>query len=356
VRVCVAGGGLTGSLLAWRLAQLPDVRVDLVLGRDSGSDATSASGGAVRAYESLAAQRELAIASMAELLGSPVLQRWAGYQQATSVYIRDAVDDLPAQLAEIQRELHGSAQAMPAAEAFGSTVRAPYWAGPPGVAVVERQAGYVSPSRLRDALIADLAGRPRARLQPGELDEVTTTEAGQVRSQAGGTASTYDVVVLAVGAWTSAFLRAIGVPADGYRTRSIQFTSYDAGCWQPPMFVDDRSGLYGRPLAGRGVLLGVPTIEWDTAPGSAAVTPAVHDRAMQLAATYLPQLRLEQVRARTSAVDCFCHPPVLSLRPVIDSSISLLTFTGGSGACVKTALAASQRAALQIQAGTITGP
>ena len=167
VRVCVAGGGLAGSLLAWRLAQLAHVSVDLVLGRDRGSDATSASGGAVRAYESLAAQRQLAIASMTELLASPVLQRWANYQQATSVYIRDAVADLPAQVAEIQRELPGSAQTMPAAEAFGSTVRGPCWAGPPGVAVVERQAGFVSPGRLRDALIADLAaGRVRACSQP----------------------------------------------------------------------------------------------------------------------------------------------------------------------------------------------
>ena len=236
--MCVAGGGFAGSLLAWRLAQLAHVRVDLVLGPDRGSDATSASGGAVRAYESLAAQRQLAIASMAELLGSPVLQRWANYQQGTSVYIRDAAADLPAQVAEIQRELPGSAQTMPVAKAFGSTVRGPCWAGPPGLAVVERQAGFVSPGRLRDALIADLAGRPSARLLPAELDEVTITAAGPVRIQAGGTAGTYDIVVLAVGAWTSGVLRAIGVPAEGYRTRSIQFTSYNAGPWRPPVFVD----------------------------------------------------------------------------------------------------------------------
>ena len=111
---------------------------------------------------------------------------------------------------------------------------------------------------------------------------MTITAAGPVRGQAGGTASTYDIVVLAVGAWTSGVLRANGVPAGGYRTRSIQFTSYDAGPWRPPVFVDDRSGLYGKPLDAGGVLLGFPTTEWDVAPGRRPVTMAVHDRAMQL--------------------------------------------------------------------------
>ena len=39
MRVCVAGGGLAGTLLAWRLAFLPDVWVDLMtwpFGADSG--------------------------------------------------------------------------------------------------------------------------------------------------------------------------------------------------------------------------------------------------------------------------------------------------------------------------------
>jgi glycine/D-amino acid oxidase-like deaminating enzyme len=349
VRVCVAGGGLAGSMLAWRLAQLADVSVDLWLGRDRGTDATSASGGAVRAYELLAAQHRLAIDSMVELLGSPVLRRWAGYRQSASVYLRDAADDLPAQVAEIDKELPGSAQLMPAADAFGGKARGSAWAGQPGVAVVERQAGYLYPSRLRDALLADLAGRTRASVHPAAVTGVTTTPAGPVSVQGDGTTAEYDVVVLAIGAWTPATLRAMGLPTAPYRTRSIQFTSYDTGSWRPPVFVDERSGLYCKPLASAGVLLGVPTTEWDVAPGRAAVSAAVHDRSRQLATECLPRLRLGRVRTQTSAVDCFCDPPVLSLRSVIDASIPILTFTGGSGACVKTVLAASQRAAGQIQ-------
>ena len=66
-------------------------RVELWTGRTGsrpGRDATAASGGAVRAYDALPAQRELAIASLAELLGSPVLRDWSRYRETGFAYLR----------------------------------------------------------------------------------------------------------------------------------------------------------------------------------------------------------------------------------------------------------------------------
>ncbi len=353
MRVCVAGGGLAGAALAWRLAQLPGITVELLLGQHSARDATSASGGAVRAYETLAAQRQLAIASMVELLASQTLQRWARYRQAAFVYVRDQADGLPAQVAEIEAALPGSARLMPAAEAFGSVAGGPRWAGQDGVAVVERLAGSVSPGRLRDALVADLAGRPRGRVRPGCLTTATVRSDGGVWSavqggEAGQIAGEHDVLVLAAGAWTPGLLRRLGYPAPAYRTRSIQFSCYPAGMWRPAPFTDDRTGLYGRPLPGGGLALGAPVTAWDAAPGSAAAIPAVHARARQLAADCFPRLRLGAPQTTTCAVDCFCDPPVLSLRAVPGAGSSLVTFTGGSGGSAKTVLAASQQAAAQL--------
>ncbi|MEY2440951.1 MAG: lysine N6-hydroxylase, partial [bacterium] len=52
MRVCIAGGGIAGTLLAWRLAARPEVEhVELLLGEDRRGDATEQSGGVVRAYE-----------------------------------------------------------------------------------------------------------------------------------------------------------------------------------------------------------------------------------------------------------------------------------------------------------------
>lgn len=336
MHICVIGGGLAGSLLAWRLAQEPGVEVDLLLGRHGSEDATSASGGAVRAYEPLDAQRELAIASMRELLGSEVLRRWADYREAGFVYLHAAgsEDGLAAAVSEIERELPGSVLV---AEP-GALPNELSWVGllPPRTAVVERRAGYLSPGLLRDAVVRDLAGRRRAAVRAESVDRLDSA------------ARSYDVVVLAVGAWTGELLRANGLSDGEFRTKAIQYTIYDTDGWRPPPFCDDPTGLYAKPTADGGLLLGVPTTEWDVAPGRPPVTPAWHDQASELAARLLPSVRLGRARIRMSAADCYCHPPILALRSVAGANPGLLTFTGGSGGSVKAVLAASRRAAQQI--------
>jgi hypothetical protein len=216
------------------------------------------------------------------------------------------------------------------------------WTGDDTMVVIrERRAGCTSPHRLREAVLADLAARPRA--------EVIGDAYGRLDADA---SRGFDAVVLAVGAWTPGLLRASGLPADGYRTRSIQYTVYDCGPVRPPAFADERTGLYGLPTADGGQLLGVPTTEWDAPPGMTPVTEARdglaghevarHELALRLADGCFPGLKLGSVRRRVAAADCYCDPPVLALREIGDR---VYTFTGGSGGCAKSVLAASRRAA-----------
>lgn len=357
MRVCVAGGGLAGALLAWRLAQQPQVSVDLLTGTAGSRDATGASGGAMRGFELLPRQRHLAIASMAELLASPVLQDWAGYRRTGFVYL-PSDGDLAGAVADIDRLLPGSAALATAAAAFAggpggsgspgsgtSRSGGPAWAGPPDVpAVVEREAGYIAPARLRDAAVADLARRG-GRVTGAPLDALAAGPAGRaVVTAAGGTAD-YDAVVLAAGAWTPGLLRASGLPADGYRTKSICYSVYSWDGWSPPAFADDATGLYSKPTADGGLLLGVATTDWDVPPGRQPDGSRWHQRALDLARGLLPRLRLGPARSVVSAVDCYCDPPVLALRPVPAAGPGVFTFTGGSGGAAKTALAASSQAA-----------
>lgn len=343
MRTCVVGGGLAGTLLAWRLAlAAPRDVIDLVLGARCRADATTASGGAVRAYEPDPEQRRLATASLVELLASPTLRRWARYQRVPSVYLPSGGPVATADLAQIDRSVPGSVQ-----ELSATGLARLGWADvhPGAVAVAEHRAGYLVPSRLRDAVLADAAVRRRVRPVPAALAALTIRDDDTLECMVGADRRRYDVVVIAAGAWTPGLLARAGLPAGEYRTKSIQYTVHRTEGWRPPQFVDEVIGLYGRPAPDGGLLLGLPTDQWGVDPDRPPVTPALHDQAARLARTRFPKLRIGPAARTVGGADCYGAHPTLSLRPVVDTGHRLFTFTGGAGGSVKTALAASQEAA-----------
>jgi len=349
VRACVVGGGLAGSLLAWRLGQATTGwRLDLVPGERTRADATSASGGAVRAFETDPEQRRLACDSLVELLGSRTLREWSRYQRVDSVYLRAASDGLDAAVAELNEVLPGSAQLASVAE-----LERTGWAGLPAgaTAVVEREAGYTAPGPWRDAVLGDPAFQRRVRVLAGSVTAIEPAGAS-LSCVVAGHRHDYDLVVVAAGQWTGQLLGAIrppvNQPAARYRTKSIQYSIYRTGDWQPPILVDETSGLYGRPTADGGLLLGLPVDLWDVDPDQPVVTPVVHEEAARLARLRFPRLDLGPVTRQVGSADCYADRPILSLRPVINGDHRLFTFTGGAGGSVKTVLAASHRAATQL--------
>ncbi|HEX2904777.1 MAG TPA: FAD-dependent oxidoreductase [Jatrophihabitans sp.] len=326
------GAGLAGATLAWRLAQR-GVEVELAAGPPQPADATAVSGGAVRAFETEPGQRALALASMAELLSDARLAGWAGYTECGSVYLPTAGDGLAPALAELESVLPGSASLRSAAE-----LSAAGWAGlpPDAVAVAERRAGFVSPAGLRANLLADLRQRGITFLDGQIVERVW--DGGLLL---GGRRRDADVVVVAAGAWTPALLAGSGFDPDGLTTKGIQYTLHQAdGVW-PTAFVDDRSELFGRPVPG-GVLIGLPTRRWGVATTAPEPDLALSARAAAVAGERFPSLRLHSSGTPITAVDCYAPDHLLALRGV---SGRLFSFSGGSGGSVKTALAASDRAA-----------
>ncbi len=346
MRVCVAGGGIAGTLLAWRLAHRPEVEhVELLLGEDRSTDATEQSGGVVRAYERHHEARRLAADSLAELESSPVLRTWSDYRRTGSVYLRRGGDGL-------DRELHDIDERVPASVrlAGAEDLASMGWAGLPEgtVGVVERRAGYISPARLRFALLADLAARRDVRVVRAAAGAVVVRADGTVTASAGGGRRTHDVAVLAAGAWTPALLHASGLSPEGLRTKAIRCAAFAVrGAARPVPFADETSGLYGRPGSDGRLLLGIATDEWDVAPGRPA-RPARHLAIARLAQARMPWLRLGGAQRSVDATDCYCDPPILALRPVAGEDGPIHTFTGGSGGSIKTALAASREAAEQL--------
>jgi len=346
MRVCIAGGGIAGTLLAWRLAQRRDVEhVELLLGEDGRADATTLSGGVVRAYERHPEGRRLAVESLDELQSSTVLRTWSRYRETGALTLRAGDDALRAELHEIDRRLPGSAQLID-----GSELADMDWADLPvgTVGVFERRAGCVSAAALRWAVLADLASRTNVRVVCAAASAVVVHADGTVSASSNGRPRTHDVAVLATGAWTPGVLSASGLPSTGLRTKSIQCATYAVRGRRPMPFGDETSGLYGRPTADGQLMLGLATDEWDVAPGRRAPTASLHTTAVQIARARMPWLLLGRALATVNATDCYCDPPVLALRPVAGAPSVIWTFTGGSGGSVKTALAASREGAEQL--------
>ncbi len=318
MRVCVIGSGIAGSLLAWRLARA-GTTVDLVLGPARRQDATSVSGGVIRGYEPTRAQRNLAIASLLELETDERLRAWAHYRETSSVWAEPHLDTLRPAAADIDRQLPGSVALRSADE-----LAALGWHGLPAGsgALVERRAGYLDPAALRDALVDDLAGRRTVSLH--------TVPPGRA-----------DLTVVAAGAWTPAVLASLGLAAQPLRTKTVQYAVHRAGGRRPTPFCDATTGLYGRPHAD-GMLLGLPTDDWDVDPDCPRFDPSLAARAARLAALRFPGLDLGPALRTVSAADCYGREAVLDLRP---AGARTHTFTGGSGGAAKSALAASSRAA-----------
>jgi glycine/D-amino acid oxidase-like deaminating enzyme len=344
MRVAIVGGGLAGSLLAWRLSvhgdELSTGGADRAAGPEislyarclgtrlaapawsvgggapSFVDATSASGGIVRAYEPDAAARRAASDSLSELRSSPLLRSWSAYREIGSFYLtrsHPTLADLPSSAHLLTRD------------------QLPFHALPLGtVGIVEPHAGHISPHALRNNALA--AARAHVHTEP-----VAAVTASPAIRLADGTEHHFDAVVVAAGPWSPRLL-----PAAGLRTKRIQYNLYRSS---PPVlgaFVDETTGLYGRPGPDGALLAGLPTDGWDADPDR---PPVDHDLAGRVTAALRLRFGAAPPVSRTvGAVDCYADPPGLALRPVEPGS-RLFSFTGGSGGAVKTALAESRRAA-----------
>jgi glycine/D-amino acid oxidase-like deaminating enzyme len=343
MRIAIVGAGVAGALLAWRLRQqAPGLRLEIFAGgRRHDADASGASGGLVRGFEVGPAACQHAAESLAEIRGSATLRDWSLYRETGSVYLIPRAIDPSESLAAVERMLPGSATLV----SWRRLARGyPFRGLPAGtVGVRERQAGYLSPRSLRAAVLAGLtaAGVP---VWPMDVRAVTPDPA--VRAASGATFR-YDMVVLAAGAWTPGLLRRGGLPGQRMRTKQIQYSICRADLPGLGAFVDDATGLYGRPAGPGSFLLGLPSSRWDVDPD--AVTPDLA-LAGAVAACARRTLGVPVEPASTVAsFDCYHESGDLALRACGPGS-ALFTFTGGSGGAAKTVVARSRAAATTLLA------
>ena len=345
IRVAVIGGGLAGSLLALRLAErIGGPHIELYLGTAThGRDATFASGGLLRGFETDLGECRLAAESLAELRRDPALAHGSGYQESPSCYFLHPEVDPDRQLTLLDEILGGSARLAPAGQVARAIGLGPR---PEGTfAVVEQHAGHIRPDALRHYAVT----RAAALGVRVSREAVASVEAGPTL-RVGGAVRRHDVVVVAAGAWTSAL-----VPMS-LRTRRIQYGVYPLARPQLGCFVDELSTLYGRCHGAGSVLLGVATSAWGAAPGDDRPDPAYVDRVSEVARAVLAlDGRLPSPRWSAAGVDCFADQGGLRLR-VVDSTPGVFSFTGGAGSAAKSVLASSRLAAATVCAAASGQP
>ncbi|MFF1724879.1 NAD(P)/FAD-dependent oxidoreductase [Streptomyces sviceus] len=354
MRICVVGTGIAGALLAWRLRRAdPGGEVRLVTAPAVlPGEATAASGGLVRGFEPDPVACRLACESLAELRGDTSLAAWADYRETGSVYVLDGRtdEDLVTRLALIEKHLPNSAET-----ADASRLAREHGLALPRHArgIVERHAGFFRPDRLRRMVARDVRTRG-ATVVTGPARRVLALPDGGVAVDCPGGVHPCDVVVLATGWRTGALLSRSGLDGtdqqpEPLRTKLIQYDLYDVTGPRPPCFVDETSGLYGRPDGAAGMLLGVPSDRWDTEAEQLRASPGQRFTAERRTAVRLPELRLRRHRRTVVAADAYSASGLLELRST--PMPSLYTFTGGSGGAAKSALAASAQAADQLLGG-----
>lgn len=327
VRIAVVGGGLAGTVLAWRLRRLrPSLDVTVYAGSSIDADATGTSGGILRGFETSPAAARQAAESLAELLDDPHLQAAAGYREVGSLYLLPDAGTTAEPLKHVDDWLPGSAVLLDDAALRRLGLRNI----PAGtVGVRESRAGYLSPARLRDEVLTRLGPAVR-RIAVSSVSPLILAD---------GSRPEHDFVVVAAGAWTARLVQSSGA----LRTKQIQYAVCLATFPTVGAFVDELTGLYGRPLSGGTMLLGMPTSWWDVDPDT--VTPDESLLAeLQAAAGLRFGADVTPVRWVASA-DCYTEPAGLALRP---AGPTTWTFTGGSGGSAKTVLAATRQAAAEL--------
>lgn len=332
----MVGGGLAGALLAWRLREASDrLRVEVFAGERATVDASEVSGGLVRSFEPDPGAGAVAADSLAELRADARLREWSSYREIGSVYVLPNGADPTESVRTVAEWLPGSAELV-----SGARLRRGFgFRGlrEDAVGVVERHAGYISPARLRDRALdwAAVHGVEVARTS------VAVVRDGPAVRMSDGAERCYDALVVAAGAWTPRLVEHGGT----LRTKQIQYGVYRIPMPDLGAFVDDDTGLYGRPWGEGAFLLGLDCNRWDVAPEAVEPDAALAGRVLEVARRRFGVTARDPPLERVVAsFDCYRSPAGLRLVPV-DGRPGVFTFTGGSGGAAKTALAASRNAA-----------
>lgn len=359
-RIAIVGGGVGGAAILEALTRAGIGRPTLFEKKYASAGATGLSGGLVRVYHTDPFLADLAAESVPGLrLLDRALSSSIGYVQAGSLYL-EAEHRVPRMREEVERlrECFGrSLRDWPLRVLLPDEGKARFpafeWAGV-GAAVYEELAGYASPRQTTKALLS-LATSRGAEVAEGTPVIEIKTRGGRVSGVRLASSSfatdmvAADIVVVAAGAWSRDLLTGLGLAAP-LRTKRIQYNFLKvSGAPRHPAFIDDTTGVYGRPHEQDTSLIGMALDEWDVplepSAINSATSAAIHDAAIQRA----PWLKGATVGGGVSGFDAYT-PDGHALLGFDERIEGLFLATGWSGGGFKMALGIGRHVAAALTA------
>ncbi|MBY0443297.1 MAG: FAD-binding oxidoreductase [Mycobacteriaceae bacterium] len=258
--IVVVGAGIVGASITHHLARRGVSVTVLDQAIQPGAGATRFSGGLVRAYDPDAGTQELALASLAVYRDAA---QWnSGYAPLCTVgavTVAHPVEESTLRDAArvINAALNTSAQVVTNCDAALGVGLAG------GIALVEPEAGWVSATSvtsdwLRQAKTNGAVTRYGIRVQ--RIDNrggrpVVVTPAGEIHAGA---------VVVSAGPWAARPIAGLR-PQHRVRARSIQVSIVHrpSDSAHHATFIDQRTGVYGKPIDAHHSLIGMPHLVWD---------------------------------------------------------------------------------------------
>ncbi|MDQ3152216.1 MAG: FAD-binding oxidoreductase [Actinomycetota bacterium] len=359
-RIVIIGAGVGGAAILEALTRAGIGQTTLFEKECASAGATGLSGGLVRVYHTDPFLSDLAAESVPGLrLLDRALSSSTGYVQAGSLYL-EADHRVPRMRDEVERlrgRCDGPHGGWPLRVLLPDEGMARFpafeWAGV-GAAVYEERAGYASPRQTTKALLSLATSRGAVVVEETPVLEIQTRwgrVAGVRLASSSFAAEPFaaDIVVVAAGAWSRDLLTGLG-PAAPLRTKRIQYNFFQvSGAPRHPPFIDDTTGVYGRPHEPGRSLIGMALDEWDVSLGPTAINPltsvAIHDAAIRRA----PWLRGARAAGGVSGFDAYT-PDGHALLGFDDQIEGLFLATGCSGGGFKMALGIGQRVAATLTA------
>ncbi|MGH8917591.1 MAG: NAD(P)/FAD-dependent oxidoreductase, partial [Actinomycetes bacterium] len=352
--IAIVGGGVSGAAILEALTRVGIGRPTLFEKGRASAGATGLSGGLVRVYHTDPLLSDLAAASVPALrLLDRAVASSVGYVPAGSLYL-EAEHRVPRMLAEVERLKQGGDQLSdwPFQVLLPDEGKARFpafdWTGI-GAAVYEELAGYASPSATTKALLSLAASRGAVVAEGTPVIEIQTRGGRVAGVRLASSSFAADIIVVAAGAWSRGLLTGLGLAAP-LRTKRIQYNFFQApGVPGHPAFIDDTTGVYGRPHEPGTSLIGMALDEWDVALHPTVINPltsaAIHDTAIGR----VPWLTGARVAGGVSAFDAYT-PDGQALVGFDDHIAGLFLATGHSGGGFKMALGVGQRVAAALTA------